>query len=95
MFTLHTLEIKYLQGVGPQRATLLEKELQVRTVYDFLYYFPYKYIDRSRLYYISEIDGAMPYIQLRGEILSFESVGEGRTRRLIAHFKVLSLWKES
>ncbi|MBP9638016.1 MAG: ATP-dependent DNA helicase RecG [Bacteroidaceae bacterium] len=86
MFTLHTLEIKYLQGVGPQRATLLEKELQVRTVYDFLYYFPYKYIDRSRLYYISEIDGAMPYIQLRGEILSFESVGEGRTRRLIAHF---------
>ena len=86
MFTLHTLEIKYLQGVGPQRATLLEKDLQVRTVHDFLYYFPYKYIDRSRIYYISEIDGAMPYIQLRGEILSFESIGEGRSRRLIGHF---------
>ena len=51
-----------------------------------LYYFPYKYVDRSRLYYIHEIDGNMPYIQLRGKVLSFETVGEGRQRRLVGHF---------
>ena len=51
-----------------------------------MYYFPYKYVDRSRIYTIREIDGSMPYIQLKGEILSFESVGEGRQHRLVAHF---------
>ena len=51
-----------------------------------MYYFPYKYVDRSRLYYIHEIDGNMPYIHLKGEILSFETIGEGRQRRLVAHF---------
>ena len=51
-----------------------------------MYYFPYKYVDRSRIYYIHEIDGTMPYIQLKGEILGFETIGEGRQRRLIAHF---------
>ena len=51
-----------------------------------LYYFPYKYVDRSRLYLIREIDGNMPYIQLRGRILSFETFGEGRQRRLVGHF---------
>ena len=55
-------------------------------MHDLLYYFPYKYVDRSRLYYIHEIDGNMPYIQLKGEILSFETFGEGRQRRLVAHF---------
>ncbi|MCM1312670.1 MAG: ATP-dependent DNA helicase RecG [Roseburia sp.] len=65
---------------------MLEKELAVRTVGDLLYYYPYKYIDRSKIYRICEIDGNMPYIQLCGEILSFEAVGEGRGRRLTAHF---------
>ena len=50
------------------------------------YYFPYKYVDRSRIYYIHEIDGNMPYIQLKGKILGFETFGEGRQRRLLAHF---------
>ena len=86
MFDLTTRDIKYLQGVGPQRATLLNKELDIHSLHDFLYYFPYKYVDRSRLYYIHEIDGNMPYIQLKGQILSFETVGEGRQRRLVAHF---------
>ena len=86
MFDLTTRDIKYLQGVGPQRATLLSKELDIHSLHDLLYYFPYKYVDRSRLYYIHEIDGNMPYIQLKGQILSFETIGEGRQRRLVAHF---------
>ena len=86
MFDLTTRDIKYLQGVGPQRATMLNKELDIYSLHDLLYYFPYKYVDRSRLYYIHEIDGNMPYIQLKGQILSFETVGEGRQRRLVAHF---------
>ena len=86
MFDLTTRDIKYLQGVGPQRATMLNKELEIYSLHDLLYYFPYKYVDRSRLYYIHEIDGNMPYIQLKGQILSFEIVGEGRQRRLMAHF---------
>ena len=86
MFDLKTRDIKFLQGVGLQRATLLGKELEIFSLQDLLYYFPYKYVDRSRLYYIHEIDGNMPYIQLKGEILSFETIGEGRNRRLVAHF---------
>ena len=86
MFDLASRDIKYLSGVGPQRASVLNKELNIYSLHDLLYYFPYKYVDRSRIYYIHEIDGTMPYIQLKGEILGFETVGEGRQRRLIAHF---------
>ena len=86
MFDLKTRDIKYLQGVGPQRAEMLSKELNISSLHDLLYYFPYKYVDRSRLYYVHEIDGNMPYIQLKGQILSFETIGEGRNRRLVAHF---------
>ena len=86
MFDLAIRDIKYLPGVGPQRAAVLEKELGIRSLHDLLYYFPYKYIDRSRLYYVHEIDGNMPYIQLRGQILSFEEAGEGYRKRLVAHF---------
>ena len=86
MFDLTTRDIKYLQGVGPQRATMLNKELNIFSLHDLLFYFPYKYVDRSRLYYIHEIDGNMPYIQLKGQILSFETIGEGRQLRLVAHF---------
>lgn len=86
MFDLATRDIKYLSGVGPQRAAVLNKELGIYSLHDLLYYFPYKYVDRSRIYSIREIDGTMPYIQLKGEILSFEAIGEGRQRRLVAHF---------
>lgn len=79
-------DIKYLQGVGPQRATLLANELGITTVGDLLSYYPYKHIDRSRIYKINEIDGNMPHVQVCGQIFSFESVGEGRSKRLIAHF---------
>lgn len=86
MFDLRTRDIKYITGVGPQKAAVLNKELNVYSLHDLLYYFPYKYIDRSRIYYVHEIDGSMPYIQLKGTILGFESFGEGRQRRLVAHF---------
>lgn len=86
MFDLTTRDIKYLTGVGPQKATVLNKELEIYSLHDLLYYFPYKYVDRSRVYYIHEIDGNMPYIQLKGKILGFETFGEGRQRRLVAHF---------
>ncbi|KAA5431739.1 ATP-dependent DNA helicase RecG, partial [Bacteroides cellulosilyticus] len=72
--------------VGQQRASVLNKDFNIYSLHDLLYYFPYKYVDRSRIYYIHEIDGTMPYIQLKGEILGFETIGEGRQRRLIAHF---------
>lgn len=92
MFDLTTRDIKYLSGVGPQKAAVLNKELEIYSLHDLLYYFPYKYVDRSRIYYIHEIDGNMPYIQLKGKILGFETFGEGRQRRLLAHFRMVREW---
>lgn len=86
MLDLEQRNVQYLSGVGPVRAALLSRELQIETLHDLLYYFPYKYIDRSRVFSISEVDGTMPYIQLKGQILSFEKIGEGRKQRLVAHF---------
>lgn len=86
MSDLSTRDIKFLPGVGPKKAELFNKELKIFSFEDLLYYFPYKYIDRSRTYKIKEIDGNMPYIQLRGKILNFETQGEGKGRRLIARF---------
>lgn len=86
MFDITTRDIKYLTGVGPQRAAILNKELGIFSLRDLLYNFPYKYVDRSRFYAIRDLDDSLPYIQLKGQIMSFESVGEGRQRRLIAHF---------
>lgn len=86
MTDLAKLDIKYLPGVGPKRADLLNKELEIHTYLDLLHYYPYKYIDRSKTYKISEIDGSMPYIQLRGRIISYNTHGEGARRRLTALF---------
>ena len=86
MLDLDQRDVKYLPGVGPARAALLKSELRITTLQDLLYYFPYKYIDRSRIFQVREVDGTMPYIQLKGKILSFEHIGEGRRQRLVAHF---------
>jgi len=86
MSELSTLNIKYLKGVGPKRAELLKEELKIESYEDMLYYFPYKYIDRSRIYKVREIDSSMSHIQLKGKILSLRETGEGRTRRLTAIF---------
>ena len=79
-------ELTYLPGIGPKRAELLQKELGLKTWGDLLYYFPYKYIDRSRLYHTSELTSDMPFVQIHGQFISFEQVGEGRKKRLIGHF---------
>ncbi len=79
-------DIQFVPGVGPKRAGILNKELDVFTLGDLLRYYPYRYIDRSRMYYVHEIDGSMPYIQLKGKITAFETFGEGRKKRLVAHF---------
>lgn len=86
MADISNTDIKYLPGVGPKKAEILNKEVDIFSVEDLLQYYPYKYIDRSRIYYIHEVDGNMPYIQLKGRITAFESAGEGRNKRLIAHF---------
>ena len=86
MLDIATRNIKFLPGVGEQRATLLNRELKIYSLYDLLYYFPYKYVDRSRLFKVGELTGNMPFVQLCGEIRSFEEMGEGVGRRLVAHF---------
>ena len=77
-------DIKYLPGIGEKRAALLDKELGIRTFRDMLYTFPYRYIDRSRVYSISEIDSSMAYIQLRGRIIRTSTAGTGKGARFIA-----------
>lgn len=79
-------DVKYLKGVGPNRAKLLLDELQVATVRDLLYVLPYKYIDRSVVHTIRQLVDDMPYVQLRGRILDIETEGMGRKRRLKAVF---------
>ena len=79
-------ELTYLPGIGPKRAELLQEELGLKTWEDLLYYFPYKHIDRSRLYRTSELTSDMPFVQLKGRFISFEQMGEGRKQRLIGHF---------
>ena len=80
-------DIMYLPGVGPQRKELLKKELEVSTWGGLLEYYPYKYVDRSRIYAISELTSDMPFVQIKGRILSFEEFEMGpRKKRVVAHF---------
>jgi len=77
-------EIKFLPGVGPKRAELLNKELGIFTFHDLLYYFPYKYVDRTKFYTISEITENLAFVQVIGKISSFEMTGVGAKARLTA-----------
>ena len=86
MSELSTKDIKFLSGVGPKKAELLKKEIDVSSFEDMIYYFPYKYIDRSKVYKISEINSTSSYIQLKGRILSMTEIGEKRKQRLSAKF---------
>ena len=79
-------ELTYLKGVGPARAELIAKELQIVNQEQLLYYFPYKYIDRSRIFKINELTQGLPYIQVCGRFLSFQMTGEGRGKRLVGRF---------
>ncbi|MBR2206042.1 MAG: ATP-dependent DNA helicase RecG [Prevotella sp.] len=80
-------DIKFLPGVGPNRKKMLSNELGIETYGDLLEYYPYKYIDRSKIYTIHELTGDMPYVQVVGHILSFETFAMGpRKERVVAHF---------
>ncbi len=79
-------EITYLPGVGPKRAEVLKKELNVSSYGDLLHCFPYRYIDRSKFYRIKEISPAATYVQIRGTILNITTQGTGRSARVVALF---------
>ena len=82
MIDINNTDIKFLTGVGPKRAELLNKQLGVYTYYDLLYYFPFRYVDRSKIYKINELQGELPYIQLKGRFVTFTQHGEGAKKRL-------------
>ena len=77
----------YLPGVGPNRKKMLSQELGIETYGDLLEYYPYKYVDRSKVYAVRELTGDMPFVQVIGQILSFETFEMGpRRERVVAHF---------
>jgi ATP-dependent DNA helicase RecG len=78
--------IEYIKGVGPQRAELLKKELQIFRAGQLLFYFPFRYYDRTRIYKISDINANTQYIQLRGILSDIDIAGSGRSERMIANF---------
>ncbi|MEE0978037.1 MAG: ATP-dependent DNA helicase RecG [Muribaculaceae bacterium] len=86
MNSLRSLNIMYLKGVGPARAELLDKELGIKSYYDLLHHFPSHYVDRSVIYRVRDLNGDMPYVQLRGRFVSFNLLGEGARSRLVALF---------
>jgi ATP-dependent DNA helicase RecG len=77
-------KIEFLKGIGPARAELLQKELQIFTFEDLLQYFPFRHEDRSKFYSISEIHEELPYIQVKGTIKNLQVIGEGGKKRLTA-----------
>lgn len=85
-FSLET-PIVYLKGVGPQRAEVLSKELGISTFEDLLYYFPFRYIDRTRFYKVNQIDPTVNGVQVLGRLIKLTSIGEGRKLRLVGQLK--------
>lgn len=83
---LRATPLKYVKGIGPRRAEMLEKELGLSTAYDLLHHFPTHYLDRSQIYSIRDFRDEMPVVQVRGRFVSFSSAGEGTKERLIGLF---------
>ena len=80
-------DIQFLPSVGTKTKEILSKELGIRSYGDLLEYYPYKYVDRSKIFHISELTSEMPFVQLKGKILSYEEVDIGkRNKMLVAHF---------
>lgn len=80
-------DILFLPSVGTKTKEILSKELGIRSYGDLLEYYPYKYVDRSKIFHISELTSDMPFVQLKGKILSYEEVDIGkRNKMLVAHF---------
>lgn len=86
MNRLRTLDIKFLKGVGPKRAELLEMQIGIKSYFDLLYHFPTHYLDRSSIYTIRELHGEMPTIQLKGRFINFTVQGVGAKSRLVGLF---------
>ena len=86
MNSLRALSIKYVKGVGPKRAELLESQLGIRNAYDLLHHFPTHYLDRSTVYRIADFEGDMPAVQVRGRFVSLNTIGEGAKMRLVGLF---------
>ena len=85
--TILNQDIMYLPGVGPNRKKILSDELGIQTFGDLLEYFPYKYVDRSKVYTVHELTGDMPFVQVVGHVLSFETFKmSARKERVVAHF---------
>ena len=84
LMELSGLNIKFLPGVGEKKAAVLLEELGIQSYEDMLYHVPYKYIDRSRIYTISELTGRLPYIQVKAKIKDLKSVGTGKSQRMTA-----------
>lgn len=78
--------IEYLKGIGPKRAVALKEGAGIETFYDLLTYYPYRYIDRSKFYNISDINSETTYIQIKGKITKTEVLGTGRSARFTALF---------
>lgn len=78
--------IEFLKGVGPKRAEVLQKEFGIHTFQDLLYYYPYRHVDKSHVYHVSDIIEDGSYIQLRGRISNLQIVGQQRAKRLTAQF---------
>ncbi|WP_170137722.1 ATP-dependent DNA helicase RecG [Chitinophaga dinghuensis] len=79
--------IEYLKGVGPQKGELLRKELSIHTFGDLIQYFPFRYVDKTKIDKISAISGYEDFVQIRGRIMHMEVVGENRGKRLVATFR--------
>ncbi len=79
--------IEYLKGVGPKRADVLKKEINIFTFNHLLNYFPFRYVDRSKFYNVSDIDSDAAYIQIKGKIISVQKLGKPRSERLTALFQ--------
>lgn len=87
MLNILDQDVMYLPGVGPKKKEILSKELGIQTWRDLLEHFPYKYVDRSRIYRISEISGDMPFVQIRGHMLGYDEYAMGaRKKRIVGHF---------
>ena len=79
--------IEYLKAVGPIRSELLKKELNIFTYEDLLLHFPFRYVDKSNIHLISQINDSFPHVQFRGRIKKIEEKGNKRSKRLIAYFQ--------
>jgi ATP-dependent DNA helicase RecG len=78
--------IEFLKGVGPQRAALLNKELNIFTFGDLIQHYPFRYEDRTKFYSINEISDEMPYVQIKGRITDKQLIGTGNKKRLVVNF---------